>query len=316
MKSIQLFTKISLKNGFRGAQQKTWDFYNHIKSHKNYLPLMTFHPDSEWSKVVPWDKHHVLTGHQIQHKPEFYLLKGGNDWRLFEKLFGIPKDAKIICPIVNFRVLNQAHYSFDLLKRKALRVVPNPELKKQIEQLEGVKGKVVFIPNGVDKTEYLGVDFQSKKVDILIVSIKNNALGINLLKEINKTNKLNIDVINKPVARNTYISKISNAKVVIHLPQEVEAHYLPGLESMLQGAVTIMPDCIGNRFYVSHELDGFICEYNLSSIYQTLLNVLNLTPSEKSLISKNSHKKAAFYSLKNERAQWHLLLDYLCDHFE
>ncbi len=309
MKTVQMFTKINLKNGFRGAQVKTWDFFQHIKSHPGFEPHIAFHPESQWSSDVPWSEQQVKGEQVLLKNPDYYLFKGGNDWRLFLANHVMSEAAQVISPIVNFRVLNPDHYSNDLLKKPAIRVCPSPALTRGLLDAGMVNGPVHFIANGIDTNQSKNVRFEDKKVDLLIVAFKNPAFGEKLAASI-KTTKC-IKVLSQLMPHAAFIDAMAEAKIIIHCPQKVEAHYLPGLEGMLQGALTIVPDCRGNTFYMKDGEDAFVCQYESDAMLQLFNQVYNLPPERQSLISKQAINTAKSYSLENEKKGWRELLDQL-----
>lgn len=306
MKTIQFYTKIGTRNGFRGAQIKTWDYFNHINSHHAYKSNIAFHPDSQWNKFVYW-KQNDLKNHIPIHNPYAYLLKGGNDWIEFIKRFSIDSGKPIISPIVNFRVLNKDHPSNTLLKKKAIRVCPSPELAKQLSEDEDTNGPVLCIPNGINRTGSYGNSYENRHWDLLIVAIKNKNLGLRIYEKFR--GDLKVKLLNEFICHSEFRELMANSKLTLHLPKTMEAHYLPGLESMSLGSVTIMPDCVGNVFYCESNKSGFICEYSEESITYTINKVLNLQESEILKIIIDAHHKANDFCLDNERENWHKLLD-------
>lgn len=309
MQTVQMFTKISLKNGFRGAQVKTWDFFQHIKSHADFDPHIAFHPDSQWSVAVPWSEQQVVGEQVLLNNPDYYLLKGGNDWRLFLEQHTMSQEAQVISPIVNFRVVNFGHYSSELLKLPAIRVCPSPALTNRLLESGMVNGPVHFIANGIDTELFRGIKYEDKTTDLLIVAFKNPEFGKQLAAGI--SGPKHIKVLSKVLPQATFIDEMAQAKIIIHCPQKVEAHYLPGLEGMLQGAVTIIPDCLGNTFYIKHGEDAFVCDYDLDSIIHVFNHVYHLSPGQKFLISSRAQEKSKQYSLEQEKQDWHELLNQL-----
>lgn len=309
MINVQMFTRISLKNGFRGAQMKTWDFFHHIKAHPEFNPIMEFHPDSEWSPVVPWPEQAVLGPQTHLEEPDWYCLKGGNDWKLFEQSHQLKANATVISPIVNYRVLDERHHSNQLLGRPAVRVCPSPDLASAVRSHPLTRGLVYAIPNGIDIHLDRAVPFNEKTTDLLIVAYKRPQSGKIIRDQLSASGVVRVKMLEKPVAHAAFLDLLADARVILHLPQDTEANYIPGLEGMLQGGVSIMPDCRGNRFYVNDGENGFIGTYDLEWLVKQVKAVLSRPDEALNKISMQAREQARQFSLEHERAQWHQMLD-------
>ncbi len=309
MKTVQMFTKINLQNGFRGAQVKTWDFYQHLLSHTKFKPHITFHPDSQWTDYIPWSKQQVKGEQYLLEDPDYYLLKGGNDWKLFSENYSLSDRAHIICPIVNYRVLNKNHYSYELLKKPAIRICPSPALTNDLKSAGMVNGPIYFIANGIDTKKAKNIAWENKQIELLIIANKNPEVGEKLATQIK--NPKQIKLLTNLLPFDNFINEMAQAKFIIHCPQTIEAHYMPGLEGMLQGAINIMPNCVGNTFYVEDKEDAFLCRYQLEDIISTFERVYSLPPEKHYNITNKAIDKARRYSLSNEKIQWHHLLNQL-----
>lgn len=309
MKNVQFYTKINIRNGFRGAQIKTWDYFNHVNSHPDFCAHIKFSEDSEWDENVYWRQQQIRAKNKLIESPYLYVLKGGRDWILFDKYYFRKKETPIISPIVNYRVLDENHISNKLLLKKAIRVCPSPDLTHKLENCKKTNGPVICIPNAVRNDTKI-IEYQDKKNDILILGLKNPQLGLKIYTDLQvKYKYLSISLLNSFINQREFLKLLNQAKVVIHLPKFTEAHYMPGLESMSLGCVTIMPNCQGNKFYLISNYSGFICNYNYESIYSEISKVLYLPIEEKLLISKRAIKESGKYSLNTEKEKWHELLE-------
>jgi glycosyltransferase involved in cell wall biosynthesis len=310
MKKVQFFTKINTRNGFRGAQVKTWDYYQFIHSHPHFECRIQFHPQSQWSKEVYWPQKDVLNEGECFDSPDILLLKGGNDWLLYEKLFG--KTAlPVVSPIVNYRVLNPSHPSHELLKRTAVRVCPNPDLAEKIRALPAVNGPVFCIPHGVDLTDIEPPLIQDRDVDLLIIAVKNKSMGEDVYNYYAGQNSLKVQLLDRFIPHNEFVKLMSQSKVCLHLPQIKESFYLPGLESLALGCLTVMPKCMGNEFYCKSIEGSFLCDYNKDDLIQTTSHVLQLSNKTKTELSEAMIPKASAHSLQKEKQQWHEVLNQL-----
>ncbi|MEZ5471428.1 MAG: hypothetical protein R3E90_06585 [Marinicella sp.] len=306
MIKTQFYTKINTKNGFRGAQLKTWDYFNFINSHPKFEAKIKFHQSSEWSDDVTWEKKQVLRGGELFERPDLLVLKGGQDWLLFKKQFNY-SDIPIISPIVNYRVLNEDHPSNQLLELAAVRVCPNSDLKNKLIHYPKTKGQVVCIPHGVNLPSKL-IPINHKNIDLLIIALKNKKLGRQVF-DYYKTFGKNVVFIDNYISHQEFMHKISVSKVSLHLPQPAETFYIPGLESLSMGVITIMPDCLGNIDYVKKIEGGFLCGYNFDEIINKTNWILNLPLDQLDVFSQQAFLQSKAFSIEKERLQWHELLE-------
>jgi hypothetical protein len=309
MKTIQLYTQIKIKNGFRGAQKKTKDYFDFINSHKEFRANIAFQKCSEWSRDVEWDKEKVLNNTTLNINSDFFLLKSGNDWLKFNKNFPSITNPAIISPVLNYRILNEKHPSNILLNKNAIRVCPNPDLTEKIKKT--TTGNVYTIPHGVNTQGFNLKRIEHRVIDILIVAIKNQDEGKELYSYLKTTTNKNIQIVYSFINHDKFLTMLADSKVTIHLPQKKESFYLPGLEGMQLGSVTIMPDCLGNTYYSINNKTAFICGYDYPQIYNKIKQVLNLDIVTLQEVSTRSTRLANRYSLEYEQELWHKLLDNL-----
>ncbi|VAW49254.1 hypothetical protein MNBD_GAMMA03-10 [hydrothermal vent metagenome] len=309
MKSVQFYTQIKTKNGFRGAQVKTRDYFDFINAHPNYKASICFHPNSLWSQDVLWSKENVGKLGKMLENPDIYLLKGGNDWLVFDKLNKRNKVIPVISPIVNYRILDSTHKSNALLKNRAIRVCPNPDLANRVKNNINTKGPVYCIPHGVNVSNVKLIDYQLRNIDLTIIAIKNPLLGMQVYHYFNKYFEIKIKLIDKYTSHDEFLKNLSNSKIALHLPKNKETYYLPGLESMGLGAITIMPNCLGNIYYSINKVNAFICKYQIRDVFKTVIDVLALDLYSMKKISKLGIEQSKSFSLEEEMKLWHKLLD-------
>jgi|GEM_PF-4308463 len=306
MIKVQFYTKINTKNGFRGAQLKTWDYFNFINSHPKFEARIKFHESSEWSDDVTWDKELVLSGGELFEQPDLLVLKGGQDWLLFQKYINYT-NIPVISPIVNYRVLNESHLSNQLLKNTAVRVCPNPDLMNKLILCPQVDSPVVCIPHGVKSPSKI-TPLKDRNIDILIVAIKNKELGKKIFNHY-KSYLKNVMLIDKFTGHQEFISKMADSKVALHLPQTVESFYIPGLESLSMGTMTIMPDCLGNRDYTNRIAGGYLAHYGYDELIQKTDVVLSMPQELLCNYSEQAHKDSKSFSIDTERQHWYDLIE-------
>lgn len=315
MKKIQFFTKINIRNGFRGAQVKTWDYFWIINSHPGFKCKIQFHPESKWSDEVFWPEQKVLSEGESFESPDILLLKGGKDWLLYEKQFG-KISIPVISPIVNYRVVNPMHPSHELLKKPAVRICPNPDLAKKLRKIPYVNGPVFSIPHGVCLDSFKPPSIDHRELDLVIVAIKNKSLGKDIYRFFKSKTQFKIKLLDSILDHNNFIQTLSQSKVCLHLPQIFESFYLPGLESMALGSLTVMPKCLGNEFYSKNVGGVFLCDYKKEDLINITLKVINLSLENKSTLSFHATHQAKIYSLEKEKSQWHRLLDQISQFFD
>ncbi len=303
MKTVLFYQHFGLKGVVRGAHHKTFDFFNHIKGFKDYKPVIFFDEDSIWDEHLPWFNcfEKMPTLKDLQAEPDILFLNSGKDWIKYSAQRAIPDSMPIVSPVNNFRAVKPGHKSFDFLPRKAIRLCPSRELYEATNNHPNTNGETIFLPNGVGIFEEAHNLKHQKIYDVLIVGNKNPPMANELLAKLNQLNA-RIEVIDGWISKKEFQIKLAQSHLSVHLPKQVEEHYIPGVEAMMLDSLVIIPDCVGNRSYSKHMETCFVSAYDTESMANAINEVCAMDEAVKNRLIKNAKQESGLFTLENERA--------------
>lgn len=301
MKKVLFYQHFGRKGVVRGAHHKTFDFFHHIKTFPDFEPYIFFDDDSVWDADIPWFHLYktMPTLKDLDFEPDILFLNSGKDWIRYNQKRTINPEIPIISPVNNFRATKPGHKSFDFLGRKAIRLCPSPEIYDAVKNHPNTVGETIYMPNGVGISDEALTLKNNKTIDVLIVGNKNPDMANQFLSEIKNLN-LNIEVINGWISKKEFQMKLAQSKISIHLPKQVEEHYIPGIEAMMLNSFVIIPDCIGNRSYSQDRGTCIITPYDLVGFKTALNHVLTISDNEFKGIVQFAKESTHQYSMEIE----------------
>lgn len=286
----------------RGAHFKSYDFFRYLSEHEDFEPVIAFDEDSYWHPDLPWYRHFdkMPTLNDVPVRPDMYFLNSGKDWLRYQCHRPVFPDVPLVSPVNHFKAVNPHHPAGKLLQSCAVRLCPSPELYEAVKNHPSTQGPVVYMPNGVSIDPDIVQGGVTTPVDVLIVGQKNPGMA-KQLAEYCAQKGLSHHLLVDWVPKSTFQRTLANARITIHLPKEVEAHYIPAIESMMLGSLVVMPKCVGN---LSYAIDGQTClisEYSLSALTAGLDNALKLKTEQRNDIIQRAKKETNVFSLTQER---------------
>lgn len=269
-------------NCFTGGHLKVWDYFNHVKKAGDYLPFIYLEPGGDVSENNPWRS---LTQYQL---PEWIpsnadlLFIGGLDW--FSLPF--PERQNWPKPIINliqgFRHSIPDTPLYDCLSNHAIRICVSQEVANSILATGKVNGPVFTIPNGLETKLFPEQKpYHDRTVDILIVGIKQPDLALKIEQQLCKL-KLDKKIKNltELIPRKDFLDLLTDSKVTVFLPLDLEGFYLPALEGMALKTFVICPDSKGNRSYCIKDDNCLAPIYTLDGIMDSIKSTLIMELSE------------------------------------
>ncbi|WP_223786933.1 hypothetical protein [Marinicella meishanensis] len=302
MKNVVFYQHFGRPGVVRGAHHKTHDFFGHVQTIAGYQPHIFFDAESLWDEHIPWfhEFDRMPTLDDLDFEPDVLFLNSGKDWIRYAANRTIPATTPIISPVNNFRATRPGHPSFDFLPRNAIRLCPSPELFHAVRNHPNTDGVTIYMPNGVGICPTAAQAAQQKTIDVLVVGNKNPCAARAIHEQI-KSFAGRVQVIDGWIEKTEFQRLLARSKVSLHLPKQVEEHYIPGIEAMMLESFLIIPDCIGNR---SYSLDPACCRvttYDNDALVQTLKSVLALPPAEFEAVIQAAKSSTAVYAIEAER---------------
>jgi glycosyltransferase involved in cell wall biosynthesis len=243
------------------------------------------------------------------------LVISGLGWDRF-----IPDDLKMDLRIPIIYLVQNAFKAYtppycEHLAFKAIRISVSPHITETFRRRAAkVNGPVFTIPNAIDISDLPRPLFgHSKDIDVLILGLKNKPLAQNLYARLLTSGK-RIVVLTELTPRKDFLHLLATAHIVACLPTPDEGFYLPALEAMYFGAITICPDVGGNRHFCHDKENCFVpLIYQLDDILAAVESAINMSPHESARMCLAARLTALANTHERERSQFLEILDHVKD---
>jgi len=293
--------------GFQGGHLKTWNYFQYLRELDGFSPHIFFTEKSVWENN-PWKGECNI---EVKWDPSSadILFLAGLDWSAIKESEQ-KKNQPVINLIQSVRHADPNDVRYAFLSKKAIRICVSSEVATALQDTNRVNGPIFTIPNGVDVASF-STDLANLKplgnCDVLISGMKNKQLAQKLEQSLKKRG-YQVYCLMENIARENYLRMLASAKVSLLLPCHKEGFYLPALESMALGALTICPDCVGNRQFCVDGNTCFVPEYDFDSLYKSTIVALSLNSDKYHLIRKEAKIMASHYSLKKEQDRFYQIM--------
>lgn len=282
---------------YSGGHGKVWDYFRHTAAAPGWEPRV-YLAERSTSEQNPWRTHSASQVAEWDPQASDALFLGGMDWEAY------PADdprRPVINLVQHVRHGDPKDPRHRFLSRAAVRICVSHEVAEAVRPRDP-NGPVLVIEAGIELPEPKA---GAPRSGIFIDAIKQPALGRALaarLREDGRTVHLN----DSRIARHDYLARLASAEVAVVLPRATEGFYLPGLEAMALGCVTVVPDCVGNRGYLQPGRNALVPELQLEALARA---VDQLDDGDlRSALTREGIATAQRFSLVRERASYHRVL--------
>lgn len=281
--------------GFQGGHLKTWNYYQHLNNFQGFTPRIYFSDNSVWDQN-PWKDNCVPEKKWEPAKADILFL-AGLDWGALDSTEA-DHDQPVINLVQAVRHADPEDIRYTYLSRRAIRICVSEEVSTALYKTKQVNGPIFTIPNGIDIG---GISKASSayEYDVFISGLKNRDMAKKIKLKLEEMN-ISVECVLSSLSRNLYLEKIAQAKVSLLLPAKAEGFYLPALESMATGTLTICPDCVGNRNYCKHGVNCYMPEYQFNSLIDSAVMALNMNSGEYDIMVREGLLTSEEHSLKKE----------------
>ena len=159
----------------------------------------------------------------------------------------------------------------EYLALKAVRICVSQEVADAICATGRVNGPVMTIPNGIEAPF---ITSKSTRLPVTIVGYKDPKLAQTLANRLTAMGVEN-HCLTEFIPRESFLSLLSDSRVVVCLPKAKEGFYLSALEAMGLGCMVVTVDCMGNRSFCFNERNCLIAERNVDSLAEATSRALN-----------------------------------------
>lgn len=232
------------------------------------------------------------------------LFLAGMDWA------ALPNQGDGGPPILNLvqgvRHADPALPLHGWLDRPAWRICVSHPVAVAIAGTGRVNGQVRVIPAAIDLVALQSAAGARAGGTVFIGAAKDPALGIALAARLRDAG-LRVDLATRWMTRPDYLVALASAEIAIPLPLPQEGFFLPGLEAMALGCLTVMPHCIGSHEYAR---DGKNCVLAARDPEALAAAVLRLGDREaRGSLLRNARETAARHDLPAEQAAFGAVLE-------
>lgn len=234
----------------------------------------------------------------------------GNDWCYAEKYISEFPSCPVINLIQGMRHADPQNQLYQHLKKRAVRICVSEPVAQALQAIREVNGPIYTINNGIALTpaDVNQPNNCAKKIGIIGYKMPDFARQ---LERLLMSKGFDCVLYNELLPKNSYISLLKSHQILVCLPLKEEGFYLTALEAMSQGAITIVPDCKGNRVYIRPDRNCFVPRYDLESTYQATLKAMYLSFDDAAKMRKNAINTTRDFSLEQERFKYLNILEQL-----
>ena len=300
-----------------GGALKLLHYYEHALASEFGRHVALFMPgDTVWRDGNPWKPYRRAATHSIHWDGVAVAVISGWGWdRFIPKRFHTDPPFRVVYVVQSFDRIDPGDSQFRHLSNPAIRLCVSTPLERELRDTRAVNGPIYTIPAGLDPRDVPGFEGipggSEPELDILIVGWKRKDIANSVRDSINRLG-LRAELLTELVSRGEFLERLSAARVVVCLPANVEGFYLPALEAMAAGAVTVCPDVRGND-YCANGVNCLKPEYTIEQLTQAAKRAAEMSPARVAELRQGARATAIQHDLAHERTRFQALLHELVD---
>ena len=305
--------------GLTGGQVKHADYFEHVRRMPGFVPKLTLGGEPLGARlererqqlwpVAPSD----LAARWAPDAGDLLFL-AGVDWRYLRS----GELERLSNPRVNLiQHVRHAHAGSELygyLSKRAIRICVSEEVADAIRATGQTNGPIVTIANGVSIGHRCTVRAERNRMPptVTIVDYKRPDLGLALREALHRTGVPYV-ALGSSLPRRAFLQLLAASDVAVCLPHEEEGFYLPALEAMAAGCITVTLDCVGNRGFCHDRRNCFIAQPTGQSLCATVQEAATVPPAAREAMFRSASETVQQHSLAAERMRFHALLENIDD---
>lgn len=287
--------------GYTGGHGKVHDYFLHAAAHAAWQATVYMDPSSTWDDN-PWrDAEAQAFSREFAPQHADALFLGGMDWLAYPRDSGRP----VINLVQHVRHGDLTHPLSEFLRRRAIRICVSQPVADAILATGQVNGPVRVIHAALNLPS---VPEGVARRGIFIDAIKQPDLGRHIA--LGLAGYDDVTLSDTRMSRSEYARALSRSEIAVLLPHAAEGFYLPALEAMASGCAVVVPDCIGNRAYLSPGVNAIVPTLAGDDIVDAVHRLVE-QPALRAHIADAGRRTASGFALAAERSAFHALLDSL-----
>ncbi len=270
-----------------------------------YMP-----PDTKWSEDNPWSRHRDRASQTIEWQGVAVAFISGWGWdRFIPKRFHETPPFRVVYLLQSFDRIHPADSQFRYLSCPATRICVSAPLADALRRTNVVNGPIYTIPACIESLGSLSTG--ARDIDVLIVGYKRLDVARSVAALLDAPG-FRVELVMETLGRAAFLRKLARARTVICLPAKEEGFYLPALEAMAVGALTVCPDVRGNN----HCVDGLNClkpPYRVEALADAAREAATMPEARIAAIRQGARATVAEHDLARERSTFLALLREILD---
>lgn len=287
--------------GYSGGHGKVWDYFNHALA-AGWDARVYLTPESLRDDSNPWMRVPERIVARYQPETAAALFVGGMDWSALTA--HDDPTQRVFNLVQHVRHADPQHPLFAFLPRRAIRICVSQPVAAAIAGTGRVNGPIHVIEAALDVPAAPSAG--TPRAGVFIDGCKQPQLAQALADALRAEGR-DVRLVDHPMPRAHYLTAMAQALVAVTLPHANEGFYLPGLEAMALGCATVVPDCVGNRDYLSPEHNALAPALSRDALLQAIHRLDD--PALRARLIANGTATAARFTQARERAAFHALLD-------
>jgi hypothetical protein len=290
---------------FTGGELKVRHYFAHAESSTRFRPRIHLAPGAAPESAELWRGTSAPPLAEFRPEAAAALFLAGLDWS------AVPDPAPV--PVVNL-IQGMVHADpgtarWSYLSRPATRLCVSGEVAEAILATGRVAGPVHVIPAGTDLADMPPAK-SGRDLPVVIAGVKNPRFARALHDRLTAAGVI-AECLVEWMPRPAYLERIARAGVAVTLPSDREGFFLPAIEAMALRAITVCPDCIGNRGFCRDGETAFRTPYEFEAVVAATRAALALDPARADAMRAAAEAEARRHSLEAERSAFLRILDSL-----
>ena len=302
--------------GFTGGHLKVRDYYQHFLELDGFRPQIYFTAESIWPDDQPWADRTADVLPEWRPAQADVLFLAGLDWLALTPAQRATPPAPVINLIQHVRHADPNDPRYAFLEYPAVRICVSEEVAQAVRATGRVRGPVVASANGIDLDGLPAArPWAERGTEVLISGLKQPRLAEELGEQLRGAGG-RVEVLTVRLARADYLARLADARIAVCLPRATEGFYLPALEAMALGCLTVCPDCVGNRGFC---LEGQNCRMpalERHALAAAVAEMQALPDYARRVMRERGRATAAEHGLPAERARLARVLAGLADRWQ
>ena len=300
--------------GMTGGEVKHADYFEHVRRMPGFASKLTLggaklRAGLERERQELWPVAPSDLAPRWAPEADDLLFLAAEDWRYLQEggLEHLRNPRLNLIQGVRHSYTGSELYGY--LNERAIRICVSEEVADAIRATGRTNGPIITIANGIDigRPSITHARPSRTPPTVTIVDYKRPDLGRALRGALAQAG-IPYVALTSFLPRCAFLGLLAASDVAVCLPLEEEGFYLPALEAMASGCVTVTLDCVGNRGFCDDQRNCFIAQPTGESLFATVQEAIEMPAAARETMFQNASKTVQRHSLAAERTRFHALL--------